>query len=595
METNPISVIFMKSDSKGDRLLFRFPFQDNLRPETRQQKRRKNPYALTVNEDLLYAPPQQSTNVIKGQLSGFSDEVLSTLFAVKQELCEHKFELKVNDVRFVSHPTLLNTHIRHADLSDYKANSPSIFLVNIVFALQAIASHSIVKCYYDLSKQLGIALRHEEQRCGYVSEEMKTMIAIHDATATRPEEASLDGHESPFDMILKQCSLARNLKTVYEDLSSSGKTHLRVNKWIQASFCLPQKVHQCHRKGFMVEPEMIDNCLKNLRPYHGILLLTDQYKLLETIPPDASPALTRLIKMYSPIKSLQTLSADADLTLKQIFHLVGHLLYWGDALIIYPICDSNVYVMSPDAPTYSHSPLIEQFSESFPGHNLLQVMSEFSLPMSMRQKISPLCQPHEQAELVQILVWLLQHRLLLQLHTYIFFIPTQSGLSNHQEQSGPSSHQYFSREERNDSFQSNSDIETSSAREPSESDISSNVSDDKVLNFTHLENVNYSSFDEPVDQIDGISSQEFLADFNEEERSSLLKIPACSSPEDFYLLIRLCKRGYLHGMHHLEEIMYLENVRRSQLLQILDKFRDVLITCEMEDLAISMFHSHSAD
>lgn len=55
------------------------------------------------------------------------------------------------------------------------------------------------------------------------------------------------------------------------------------------------------------------------------------------------------------------------------------------------------------------------------------------------------------------------------------------------------------------------------------------------------------------------------------------------------LLARLCRKGYFKGEHHIEEIMYHENLRRSQLLQLLDKFRDVLITYEHEDPAIAMF------
>ena len=61
--------------------------------------------------------------------------------------------------------------------------------------------------------------------------------------------------------------------------------------------------------------------------------------------------------------------------------------------------------------------------------------------------------------------------------------------------------------------------------------------------------------------------------------------------DDRKLLDRLCRLGYFNGGHHLEEIMYFENIRRSQLLQILDKFRDVLITCECEDPAIALFYS----
>lgn len=170
MEPNPLSIILVKSDSKGDRLLFRYPYAADARSEAGQQSRRRNPYALTISEDLLQTPPPQTSNICKGRLTGFSDEVLSTLFAVKPELCERKFELKVNDVRFVGHPTLL---------------SDSIILTNIVFALHATASHSIVKCYYDLSKRLGIALRHEERRCSYLSLETKAMVMAHDEVAAR--------------------------------------------------------------------------------------------------------------------------------------------------------------------------------------------------------------------------------------------------------------------------------------------------------------------------------------------------------------------------------------------------------------------------
>lgn len=59
-------------------------------------------------------------------------------------------------------------------------------------------------------------------------------------------------------------------------------------------------------------------CLQSLRPYHGLLLLVESNELLDHMHPDASPALVRLIRMYSPLKSLQTLAADADLTLSQV-------------------------------------------------------------------------------------------------------------------------------------------------------------------------------------------------------------------------------------------------------------------------------------
>lgn len=71
--------------------------------------------------------------------------MLSTLFAVKAELCNRKFELKVNDVRFVGHPTLLPYRTN-------KDDTAAMILINIVFALQASASHSIGKVQTDATE-----------------------------------------------------------------------------------------------------------------------------------------------------------------------------------------------------------------------------------------------------------------------------------------------------------------------------------------------------------------------------------------------------------------------------------------------------------
>ncbi|XP_046664623.1 GATOR complex protein NPRL3 [Homalodisca vitripennis] len=589
MEADPISVILVKSDSKGDRLLFRYPHTTDIRSESSQQNRKKNTYCFNTTEDVLHSPAPQTFNIDKGHLTGFTDEVLSTLFAVKQELCEMKFELKVNDVRFVGHPTLLQSSSRKGS-SDSKQGNPSCVLINIVFALQAVANHSIVKCYYDLSRRLGVALRHEEKRCGYVTDEMKKMIMAHDEVSVRHEEegCKVDNNKtSPFEIILKRCSLACALRTVYDDLISSGLVRLRINRWIQLTFCLPQKVHQFNKKGFMIEPETIDRCLQSLRPYHGLLLLIEPGQLLESLPLDSSPALLRLLKMYSPLKSLQTLSADADLTLAQVFNLTGHLVYWGNAIIIYPLCESNVYVLSPDAPTNTNSPLVEKFSEHFPGESLLQVMSEFSLPVSLRYKLSPVSQPQQATRLLQTVVWLLQNRLLLQLHTYTYFMPTENGLSQTQD-----NNQGRTISLRESSLLSTPEdtLSVSVTREASETDASSTLSDEGVVpSMTTVQTNNW------LDRsTESIIHEDLLTDFTEEERAAILKLPAASNADDLKLLVRLVQQGYLHGTHHLEEIMYLENVRRSQLLQLLDKFREVLITCEMEDPAISMFYLHSS-
>lgn len=33
----------------------------------------------------------------------------------------------------------------------------------------------------------------------------------------------------------------------------------------------------------------------------------------------------------------------------QVFQIAAHLVYWGKAIIVYPLCENNVYMLSPHA------------------------------------------------------------------------------------------------------------------------------------------------------------------------------------------------------------------------------------------------------
>ncbi|XP_072931396.1 GATOR complex protein NPRL3 [Epargyreus clarus] len=793
MEVNPLNIFFVKSDSKGDRLLFRYPYTTENKDENKQKKcGRHNPYAINSTEDLLQNPQTQTSNICKGQLSGFTDKMLSTLFAVKAELCNRKFELKVNDVRFVGHPTLLPYRTN-------KDDTAAMILINIVFALQASASHSIVKCYYDLSKRLGKALRHEEKRCSYLTEEMLIMLAAHDEVSAldnemnsteNDEEEDVPRHlvstynsdygadtspKSAFHLILQRSSLARSMKAVFEELSSTGIVQVRINKWVLLSFCLPHKAHQIHNRGLIIEPETIDKCVEKLRPYHGILLMVDPNELLASIPLDGSPALLRLIKLYSPLKSLQTLAIEADITLKQAFQLTGHLVYWAKATVIYPLCEGNVYVVAPGANIHINSPIVDEFAKEFPGLCLLQMLGSFSLP-------APLWYVSRSGaggpRLARLVAWLLRRRLLLQLHTYVQF---NSPHSRHHALGNVYGKEYFC--EKHDIYYNSSSVSFSSLNqiqlnvpEPVESRGSTNAFPDsdedyptqnnlnqtdfshtkpiviesdhtKFDNFNEVDSANHS-FDDGIDVVDGLvkpnvngcdfnsgsviqkklhgnsvdsgisnnvngngnengplvnghvdlvngldksdtekvvkilpsrlsdlsfketdnllnrdtssdedkfesdldtspktnkcngfvngtekkngvslnlklqsemsfqpptvwsapagcdaadscrvssdppTTESLLDTFTSEERTMLATIPASENPDDLLLLAQLHKKGYFRGEQHLEEIMFMENVTRSQLMQLLDKFKDVLITFETEDPAVAMLYPY---
>lgn len=410
-----IAVILVYMDSKGDRLLYRYPYipEKSTSNTIQQPTAIRHRFALST-DDLLTTHVSAKGG---GHLQGFSDDVLAPLFAVKPQLCNQKFELKVNDVRFVSHPTLVPRKEHHRSNSTSQLTAQ--MLVNIVFALHAQASYSIVKCYYDLSKRLGLALRVEEQRVGYLTEETVLMTRTHDEVSS--QQLPL---EKAFDLISERCTLAQSLKSIYHDLCTTGLLNATINQNVTLGFCLPAKAHQLHKKGSIVDPETIDRCLKSLKPYHGMLLLVNFVDLLDCVPPAGARMLFQLIEAYTPLMSLQSMASEADLNIEHVYKLVSHLVYWAKATIIYPLCETNVYVISPDAPLHTKSHLVEKFSVRFPGMSLFEVISDFSLPTSIGHLTTPLQQSARQGILAQMVLWMLQHHLLMQLHTYVQFMPS---------------------------------------------------------------------------------------------------------------------------------------------------------------------------
>ena len=68
MEVNPLSIILVKSDSKGDRLLFRYPYNNPAQFQTNETRKRKTPYSIQNNEDILQTNMSQSSNIAYGNL-----------------------------------------------------------------------------------------------------------------------------------------------------------------------------------------------------------------------------------------------------------------------------------------------------------------------------------------------------------------------------------------------------------------------------------------------------------------------------------------------------------------------------------------------
>lgn len=564
-KTSPISVILVSSGSRGNKLLFRYPFQRVPECPSSVAAKQRSPYALNTTGDGLEDQDGDSR---------FSDIILATILATKSDMCGKKFELKIDNVRFVGHPTLLQhppiIQVSKTDPSP-KREMPTMILFNVVFALRANADPSVISCMHNLSRRIAIALQHEERRCQYLTREAKLMLAVQDEITTMTET---DGNpQSPFRQILPKCKLARDLKEAYDSLCTTGVVRLHINNWLEVSFCLPHKIHRIG--GNYIPPEALERSLKAIRPYHALLLLESEKALLSQLPLDCSPAMVRLIKTCSAVKNLQQLAQDADLALLQIFQIAAHLVYWGKAIIIYPLCENNVYMLSPHANICLYSPLAEQFSQQFPGHDLPSMLAKFSLPVSLAEFRNPLEAPAQEAQLIQMVVWMLQRRLLIQLHTYVcLLVPPSEDDPGLRDEDPPLAARVGGRS-----------LSTPSAL----SFGSPTSSDDMTLTSPSMDNSSAELLPGGDSPLNKRMTETLLASLSEHERQVILNIPAAQNPEDLRMFARLLH--YFRGHHHLEEIMYNENMRRSQLKTLFDKFRSVLVVTNHEDPIISIFQS----
>ncbi|NXM79527.1 NPRL3 protein, partial [Oenanthe oenanthe] len=561
--TSPISVILVSSGSRGNKLLFRFPFQRGAEHPAAQDNKPRSRYAVNGSGD--------TTEDQDGD-SRFSDVILATILATKSDMCGKKFELKIDNVRFVGHPTLLQHALGQVSKTDPspKREMPTMILFNVVFALRANADPSVISCLHNLSRRIAIVLQHEERRCQYLTREAKLILAIQDEVSAMAE--TTEGPQSPFHHILPKCKLARDLKETYDSLCTTGVVRLHINNWLEVSFCLPHKIHYVATN--FIPPEAIERSLKSIRPYHALLLLNDEKSLLNELPLDCSPALVRVIKTTSAVKNLQQLAQDADLALLQVFQLAAHLVYWGKAIIIYPLCENNVYMLSPNASVCLEKLLCGARSIS-PRDSLLTKCT----PCVFFPRVSPLPAADPafslQTQLIQMVIWMLQHRLLIQLHTYVcLMVPPNEEELRAQEEDMPFTARVGGRS-----------LSTPNAL----SFGSPTSSDDMTLTSPSMDNSSAELIPGGDSPLNKRMTENLLASLLEHEREAILNVPAAQNPEDLRMFARLLH--YFRGRHHLEEIMYNENMRRSQLLMLFDKFRSVLVVTSHEDPVISVFQS----
>lgn len=166
---------------------------------------------------------------------------------------------------------------------------------------------------------------------------------------------------------------------------------------------------------------------------------------------------------------------------------------------------------------------------------------------------------------------MLKHRLLLQLHCYVYLV-ANSRSPQFLNFSSTSSNPRPISAEPTSSFMGDVEFSLQTIISPSDT---SGTPKSEVGSLPRMT-------PSPIESATSLFSH---LNLSESEIESILRVPAARNLDDLKLFARLCP--YFDGRRHLEDIMYYENVRRSQLLALIDKFRDVIVVMTYEDAAVA--------
>ncbi|KAL4147510.1 hypothetical protein PRNP1_011266 [Phytophthora ramorum] len=489
---------------------------------------------------------------------------------------------------------------------------------------------SSAQAFHTVAAQLSNGLLHEELRVGFVSKEVRELLQLRDELAQSERNAGNNSNGIPgvtsansvsaavaagatsgssitsnaggaatsgsslmhhhlhrkdgengsstvevdpqtlIDVSLGKSVLANDLKRVFHGLEESGAAHVVLNGWVKLSLTLT---------------DAVTVRMASLRPYHTLLLLADKDSILNKLPADHARQLRDLVEAVNPLKSFQDLALETGVPIHQVFRLAAHLVYWGFGRIVDAITLYNIYQVNTKADLHITSPLAQEFRRKFAPYELGEVLSTFSGSRRIGEYMKTLSTA-KKTEYIHMLIWLLQQRFIVQLHRYIYFMIPSDGdyaaeVGNGASSVGSSSPALMAsslRRQRVNSSATNTSVPGSFpiAQTPPMNPAAMALPSPPAA---PLEPSNENSAAEgrggstiPMAQVMSVASQLL---FTDQERAYLAKI-AKPNPV-FTLFKRLCV--YFHGEHHIEEIMWRENLSRGELRTVMSTYQDIIVCC----------------
>ncbi|CAH8481693.1 unnamed protein product [Heterobilharzia americana] len=417
---------------------------------------------------------------------------------------------------------------------------------------------------------------------------------------------------NPLERLVQISSLCSELKCILDSICKTGHVNVKINKIYPVCFCLPHKAYCLNNNNIggiskcmiAVRPMAIWRAMDKIRPYHALILLLRKSDLLKDyLPTDINPTLNNFINALSPTTSLYNL-AERIHSQTHCLNLALWLIYRGHALIVYPIVANNIYVLSPHSKAWFTPQLIGQFATSFPEVNFAELLTSFSTSFILRDHFhssttvsdnlhfdgdlanSPNAVRNRSsktswtnlplAQKINLIAWLLRRRLIIQIHLYIFPTFLSSEVVNGM---------IFSLQNVND----NSMTHCSSSSDYDSEEITLEHKNNGITKDLCIDDA-VLDFDELCKKIPKDILHELSENLPVESRQTLLQsILSHPGATQNIQLLKLFARILPHLPAHIEEIMFKEQIKRSTLIECVERFAPFLATARLPDPVTSCF------
>ncbi|ULT96599.1 hypothetical protein L5515_011973 [Caenorhabditis briggsae] len=359
------------------------------------------PVQTPVNPGLCSKPTLTS---MPNQGFGFGKEqtefdidlgMLAYVFKTQEIACNDGFDMKINTQRFVGYPKTWKTR---GGCTNYQ--------VMIVFALKQGCDQHTASAYQTLSNKIAVSLVMLQNYFGFLEREDKWADMADNMT-------------EPLREFAKTSFIVNPLMDMYDEVRKRGNIHKYLINFVELGFC--DEAHALSRLNVVPKGRQdIDDIIRKMKPYHGILLLEDVWPT-----PDANPIVAKLLSHCSPDRSILDMSTASGIPIFEVFMIIRHLLQWTRAILIYPLCNTNIYTSATSPQPLDK--MAEKFAAQFGTTiHLAAGLSHFNPPKTLETFIRPNLPLHEQGVRAKLVVALLRHQMLMQLHQFYYILKPYS-------------------------------------------------------------------------------------------------------------------------------------------------------------------------